>query len=91
MFIVLFCFKFVLSTVPDFDGQSVTKSIVMRYNFRSMVINMVRDKETLFKSKKITSNDIDANANVVCNSQTSTLKEQTAEASATPHDFLKGD
>lgn len=78
--------------MPDFDGDTITKSKVLRYNFRSMIVKEVHDKELLCKSQKITSNGCDVNANKVCHS--TSLPESIAHTdtpSASPHDFLKGD
>lgn len=79
--------------VPDFDDDTLTKSKVLRYNFRSMIVKEVRDKELLCKSQKITSNDFDVNANKVCHHSTPPPKSiaHTDTTSASPHDFLKGD
>lgn len=35
--------------VPDFDGETLEASMVLQYNFRSMVAAMVRTKELLWK------------------------------------------
>lgn len=82
----------VLISVPDLDRDEILiKSKVLRYNFRSMVIKDIYDKELLCKTQKLTSNYVDENANKVCHLPQPKSIEQTNKPSATPHDFLKGD
>lgn len=80
-------------TVPDFDGKILNKSVVLHYNFRSMVTWEVREKELLLAStQKSISNKKDTNGNEVWHSplQPHPAKQQSSMPSAAPHDFLIG-
>lgn len=79
-------------TVPDFKGESLDKSVVLRYNFRSLVTRDVLDKELLLKSsQKPISNNKDTNGNGVSYLPSpQPVKREQSRTSAAPHDFLMG-
>lgn len=98
-------FDFFLSSiaVPDFNGKLLDKTMVLQYNFRSMVAAEVRNKEMLCKPPLQTPNRMFQMAIASATATAATMPKAaetvaktaktptTTPTIAAPHDFLKGD